>query len=302
MAAEKAKGSLIYKFLIVVLSAVLVVSILYPKILKDREQSNRDLCRYRMEEIEKCELQYQRYNFRYNDTLSVVFDFVRSDPQLKSWIDSVIVGGLDSIITTLNEMKSREELILSMIPSAVDSVMIDSLGTLQGRSRLDALNLAGFIELVHDKMKNLPNMPLARLVTAFKTVDRKQFTLDMEKVVNLVKGDDDLSSDLPDAAVAAQDVVDNIASVTSIFEDVRDAVPNYRGPSLEELQYCPTVGEPYRIVHVDTSVIKYINIYCPIDSEDIAAVKDDFVKSKIGDLRLENHGKIESGEKSWEAR
>jgi hypothetical protein len=298
MAVEKAKGSLIYKFLIVVLSVVLVVSILYPKILKDDELHNRELARYRMEEIEKAQLQYQRYNYHYNDTLSVVFDFIKTDPMLEAWIDSVIIGGLDSIITQLNMIKSRQEQVLSLIPSAVDSVMIDSLETLQGRSKTEALNLAGYIELVHDKMKNLPNMPLARLVTAFKIVDRKQFTLDMEKVVNLVKGE----KDLPEATKAAYDVIDNLTSVTSIFEEVRADVPEYKGPSLDELQYCPTTGKPFQIVHVDTSVIKYLNIYSPIDSEDIAAVNSDFVKSTIGDLRLENHGKIESGEKSWEIR
>ncbi len=57
---------------------------------------------------------------------------------------------------------------------------------------------------------------------------------------------------------------------------------------------------PYRLVHVDTSAIKYLNIYCPIDSNDIQVLKGNFLKSRIGGLDLENHGHIENGEKSWE--
>ncbi|MFQ5751594.1 MAG: hypothetical protein ACE5HI_06305 [bacterium] len=44
-----------------------------------------------------------------------------------------------------------------------------------------------------------------------------------------------------------------------------------------------------------------MNVYCPIDSSDIQEVENNFLKSKIGGLKLENHGRIENGEKSWES-
>ena len=49
----------------------------------------------------------------------------------------------------------------------------------------------------------------------------------------------------------------------------------------------------------EKGLIKKVDIMCPIGAEDIEASKGDFMKYSIGHLRLENHGDIKAGEKSW---
>ena len=66
---------------------------------------------------------------------------------------------------------------------------------------------------------------------------------------------------------------------------------------LDNMTTCPTVNKPYRIEVVDTSVIKVINIYCPLNADDSLAVTRDFKLSKLGGLRITNHGSIENMEK-----
>lgn len=296
MAEQKAKGSIIYELLIVILGVMLVGSILYPKRVTDREKMNTEICRYRMGELEKAGLQFHKYHGTYTDTLSQVFDFIRTSAQYERFVDSLIVSGVDSVITRLNDFKTREETILSNIPLATDSVMIDSLAQMQDDIKFDARSLAGYVEFLHDRMKNLPNMPVDQLRAGFLVVDSKQFTLDMDITKNSIQ-----NGLLREAERAAKAAIRVVNRVGERFERVLARVPDYRGASLDSLARCPTVYEQYELVHVDTSVIKYLNIYCPIDSADIAAVNNDFLKSKIGGLELQNHGKIESGEKSWEA-
>jgi len=79
MADEKPKGSLIYEILIVLLGVLLVVSIMYPKRLSDTEEVKTELCRFRMSEIFNAELQYLKYNRTFNDTFSLVVNFIRTD-------------------------------------------------------------------------------------------------------------------------------------------------------------------------------------------------------------------------------
>jgi len=68
---------------------------------------------------------------------------------------------------------------------------------------------------------------------------------------------------------------------------------------LNELYKCPTVDKMYHIA-VEGSVITYANIRCPLDSRDSMAVVKDWYRSTIGGQKIENHGKIVRGEKSWE--
>jgi len=295
MSDEKAKGSLLYKGLIVVLAAMLVGSILYPKKLIDEEEANTALCRTRMGEVQKMALQYQKYRGTYNDTLDVLLDFIRTSPQFSGYVDSVIVGGLDSVVTKLNEFKEREQMIMANVPNATDSVMIDSLVRLQNAIRLESRSLAGYVEFIHDRMKNLPHMPMADLAAAFVVIDSKRFTLNMDIVKNSVT-----SGQLQAAEKAGRDVVALIDDIVAKIQGVAREVPSYSDSGLDSLRYCPSTNKELRLVHVDTSVIKYLNIYCPIDETDIANVEANFLKSKLGGLKLQNHGKIEGGEKSWE--
>ncbi len=297
MADQRPKGSLIYEILIVVLGALLVMSIMYPKRLSDKEESKTELCRFRMSEIFNAELQYLKYNRMFNDTLSQVVSFLRTDSSYATYVDSVIAGGLDSIMTRLDELRAEEEFILAGIPSAMDSVMIDSLSDLQIGLKSRSRGLAGYVEFVHDRMKNLPNTPIDKMKEVYGIVDSKQFTLDMDIVKNAVE-----SGRLEDAQKAAKDVIERINSVKAGFQSVLNHLPEHNGSGLDSLFNCPTVNKPYTLVHTDTSVIKYLDVFCPIDSTDIEIVESSFMKSTIGGLDLANHGKIEKGEQSWEAR
>lgn len=70
--------------------------------------------------------------------------------------------------------------------------------------------------------------------------------------------------------------------------------------TLNRIYNCPTSGRPYIIEANNDTIPKLVNIYCPIDSTDKARVKNDFKLHFLGALRIENHGGIESGEKTWQ--
>lgn len=295
MALQKAKGSIYFEIVIVILVLILVGSIVYPKKLAEQESSNIEVSRFRMDQLQKAGLQYQKYHGTYTDTLSNIIGFVRTSPEYAHYVDSVIIGGLDSILTTLNNFKGQQDLVRQLIPQATDSIMIDSVYKMQNNVKFASRVLAGFVEFVHDRMKSLPNMPMGDMVSAFIIVDSKKFTLDMEIVKNSTKnGELKVAVEGSDAAVAVMSKVGNI------IEMVKQKVPDYKNDRLDEFGYCPTTGKPYILTHVDTSVIKYLNIFSPIDSLDIANAESDFIESKLGGLEIANHGKIESGEKSWE--
>ena len=297
MAVEKPKGSLIYEILIVLLGVLLVASIMYPKRVSDKEEVRTELCRLRMSEIFNAELQYLKYNRTFNDTLSLVVNFIRTDSSYATYMDSVIAGGLDSIMTRLDQFREMEEVILADIASASDTVMIDSLVDLQVALKRKSRGLAAFVEFVHDRMKNLPNTPIEEMKEVYKIVDSKQFTLDMDIVRNMVE-----SGKLEDAEKAANDVINRFNFVKAGFQSVLNHLPEHNGSGLDSLFHCPTVHKEYVLVHTDTSVIKYLDIFCPLDSTDIEIVESSFMKSTIGGLDLANHGKIEKGENSWESR
>lgn len=68
---------------------------------------------------------------------------------------------------------------------------------------------------------------------------------------------------------------------------------------LEASSICPTTSDVYKLEYIDTSVVKVVNIICPVDSSDILTVNSDFLLSKIGGLSVENHGRIDNGQVSW---
>ena len=69
--------------------------------------------------------------------------------------------------------------------------------------------------------------------------------------------------------------------------------------TLQTIYSCPTVNEKYIIQVNNDTIPKLIDIYCPIDSTHQKALKDDFKLSFLGGLKIENHGGLESGEKTW---
>ena len=71
---------------------------------------------------------------------------------------------------------------------------------------------------------------------------------------------------------------------------------------LAKLYTCPTTGDTYHIEVVDTSSLKVLKVFCPIDSTDIVSINEDFWFRFIGGGELENHGNIDNNEQSWEEK
>jgi len=69
--------------------------------------------------------------------------------------------------------------------------------------------------------------------------------------------------------------------------------------TLDQLYTCPTAGREYIVSVNNDTTPKLINIYCPLDSTDQERIKKDFKLSFLGGLRIENHGALEQGEKTW---
>ncbi len=83
------------------------------------------------------------------------------------------------------------------------------------------------------------------------------------------------------------------------YSQLNEKIDSISLATLDNMGTCPTVHRPYFVQVVDTSAIKVVNIRCPLDLLDSLAVSQDFKLSKIGGLRITNHGAIEDGEKSW---
>ena len=84
------------------------------------------------------------------------------------------------------------------------------------------------------------------------------------------------------------------------WPDYSERIDSMALATLNQIYNCPTNNKPYIIQANNDSIPKLVNIYCPIDSTDKAKVKKDFKLHFLGGLRIENHGGIESGEKTWQ--
>lgn len=69
--------------------------------------------------------------------------------------------------------------------------------------------------------------------------------------------------------------------------------------TLDQLYACPTVGREYIVKANNDTTPKLIDIYCPVDSTDKERLKQDFKRSFLGGLTIDNHGALEQGEKTW---
>ena len=69
--------------------------------------------------------------------------------------------------------------------------------------------------------------------------------------------------------------------------------------SLNNMYLCPTVKDSYHIEIIDTSVIKILNVGCPITKQDSIAVENDFKLRRLGGLTIKNHGEIRDWQRSW---
>lgn len=223
MAKEQSpRGSIIYKFLIVVLGIALVGSLLYPDRLWKQEEANAKKCRAHMEHILYAESVYLTETNTFNDTLTKVVEFIKSD-------------------TTGQRLRSylRADSILS----------------------LDILNY------------------LKKDSTAYAIIDTlqkfgKRFNIDTVEIL----------------------IVDSLKTKAS-FAHIIDSMAYL---SLDNFYTCPTTGDTYHVEVIDTSIFKVLNLSCPIDSLDSVKVAKDFKLSKIGGLKIKNHGAILNWKKSWD--
>jgi ABC-type multidrug transport system fused ATPase/permease subunit len=219
----KARGSIIYKIIIVVLVVGLIWTIEYPKTLWKNEGKNAQLCRNRMEHILYAELIYLSYSGAdtYTDTLKKAVDFIKSDTTgllLKRFTD------IDSTLAeTIYDVLEKD---------TTAAAIIDTLYDYGYAMDLDTTNV-----LILDSLRT--------------------------------------------------------------YEKYKRVIDSMALNVLDELFLCPTVLDSYKIVVLDTSVIKELYIYCPIDSLDSLRVAKDFLLNKIGGLRISNHGAIENGDRSW---
>ena len=89
--ADKPKGNIFFEFIIVILIVALIGTILYPKMVWQKEDAMETVCRTRMEAITFLEFGFINKVYTYSDTLDKVKELVMSDPDAVTFIDSMIV-------------------------------------------------------------------------------------------------------------------------------------------------------------------------------------------------------------------
>ncbi len=177
------KGSIVYKFLIVVLSAALVATILYPKKLWQEEEERTKQCRNNMEHILYSELVYIGDNQTYSDTLEKVVQFIKEDTTLRrlrlfTSIDSTLATSIfdylksdslaSSIIDSLARYGRRYDI------DTTEAMILDSLHTFPNYSRIiDSLALYSL-----DHMNECPTVHRPYIITVIDTSAIKQLIIE----------------------------------------------------------------------------------------------------------------------------
>jgi hypothetical protein len=296
MAERRARGSIIYETLIVLLTAALIGSIVYPKKLWDQMKRETDECRARMSSIFDGELQYQKFRATYTDSLPELVTFLKSDSAYWATIDSVIVRPLRQAVADLDTIVMRQRAFVEAIKLDTTQAYRDSLADTELEILSDYRFIRADIEDLLDVLKAYPMMPREQLRRLWVQMGTEDYITQFNIAQNMLRlGEIDAS------LIAAERVANAIGEIEPGVEAVIDMIYN-TGPLLDQIYTCPAIGDTYKLVLEDTTVFKYINIYCPVDSVDIEAVKRDFLRYRIGGYRLENHGKIERGVKSWETQ
>ena len=295
MATVKAKGSVILKILIVILSAALVATILYPKKIWDGEQRNTDTCRMNMDRIFKAEMIFLRHHNSYCNSLDSLISFIKDDSTKKLIREYFKADTALAETITDHLMKVDPAAGLVVRNLCADTVMY---------SIIEAINYDS--NLAHVILNRLESTPWRDEIKAkrdtgdndvaiIKEIDKEFASI---KIYEPIKDDDSLSlvfnRMMPEVPVGT--LLDTLYVLNRDWTEKIDSAVTY---TLTNLKNCPTIKREYQISVIDTSVIKYVDIKCPIDSLDIETIKTDFVKYRLGHLRIKNHGKIETGEKSW---
>ncbi len=294
MAEQKGRGSIIYETLIVLLTAALIGSIVYPKKLWEKMERDTQECRLRMSAIFDGELQFQRFRTVFTDSLPELVSFLKSDSAYLATIDSVIIRPLRRAVADLDTIVMREQAYIEAIGVDTTQAYRDSLADTELDILADYRFIRADVEDLLDVMKAYPMLPREDLKKLWVHMGTEDFVTQFGIAQNQLRlGHADL------ALQAAKRVVEAIQGIEPQVEKLILAI-NSTGPLLDQLYTCPAVGKTYRVVLEDTSAFHFVNIYCPVDSADIEATKRDFLRYRIGGYRLENHGRIYRGVKSWE--
>jgi len=295
MARAKSKGSILLEIIIVVLLVALFATILYPKRVWEREDKNTAVCRDNMDRIFKAELIYQKYHNNYTDTLANIISFIKNDTTkqvVREYFlaDSALSESMTNFLTKTDGV--AEKIINNFLADTLMYTIIEAIN-------YDS-NLATVI------LQRLEKTPLKNEITALRVADssdvyvlnRVNKRINAFDIYHPIKDDDSLKlvfqRIMPE--IPAGSLLDTLYSLNTTWAQKIDSAVF---STMDRISVCPTVNKPYDISVIDTSVIKYVEISCPIDSSDIENVKGDFVLYRLGHLRIANHGKIETGERSW---
>lgn len=296
MAKNTGKGSIILEILIVILVVALIATILYPKKIWEQEDQNTRMCRSNMDRILKAELVFQKYHNTYTDSLPELISFIRDDSTKLALRDYFYsdTALAENVLSDLREADEQADLL-------VENVLADTLFfAIMENVDYDS-------NLAHVMLNRLLSTDFADTITALRGTDssdvyvikqmKKSFpSLDL---YNPIRDDDSLK--LVFARIMPEVSTGSLLDTLYVSnENWANKVDSAVSVTLANFVTCPTVGREYKITVIDTSVIKYVKIACPLDSADIEASKKDFAKYYLGHLRLQNHGNIsETGEKSW---
>ncbi|MBN1352575.1 hypothetical protein JXJ21_24510 [candidate division KSB1 bacterium] len=299
MAVEKEKGSIIYKIIILVLIVVLIAAIMIPKQMWDQEARNMQTCRQRMSSLLTAELLYHRFHeATYTDTLDTLIaffeknvdkyqlDFVANDTFLNVLIykffenDSLVKATIDTVRadTTLKDLRKAVEIQVNLAHSIV-------------RALRDGDSTMAII--IADAQKGILE-PHKALKTSYDKVAQLFSGVDIYKTL---LNDDSLNVFIKNFTPELS-MVHYLPKIKT-HEKYKARVDSLFLDHINQLHSCPTTGKKYKIAIVG-STITYPNIYCPLDKDDSLEVVNDWYKTKIGGLRITNHGNIVELEKSWE--
>ncbi|MDZ7724528.1 MAG: hypothetical protein U5R06_17435 [candidate division KSB1 bacterium] len=91
-------------------------------------------------------------------------------------------------------------------------------------------------------------------------------------------------------------ILDSLRSVPEFSQKI----DSFALVTLKNMSRCPTTSELYEIKAFNDTTPKFVNIYCPIDSSDVDSIRGNFKLHVLGGLNIENHGGLETGEKTWD--
>ena len=297
MGKLKGKGSIIFEILIVILVLALVGTIMYPKSVWQKTQKDTNSCRENMDKILKAELIYLKYHNSYEDTLAKVINFIEqgdSTGALKLEYISSDTALADQILTHLTETDPEADTLIkkyladTLLFTILEISKYDTNLATVILNRLEKTELGESVTAAREKGTDSSNVyilgELSKEVSQLDIITPLQEDDSLKLVMQRIK---------PEVLVSS--LVDTLYKNPNCAAKVDSSIHH----NFESLKFCPTNGKSYNITTDDTSTIKVLNIYCPIDSIEIEDSKNDFLNYHIGHLRLENHGNISEGEKSW---